>query len=313
MFAQSSGETPLEEETKTFDGVNAIGTELSSGSKLAVGQNSLKSPTPITLQTFDNRQGGDPRFKPIGLRTVVELPLAQVNLSDPMIRTLFIYAPALEGAYETAVHPVQEVTISVGKGKEYVFLDSYIPDFPIIITPAIIESVLDIYPFRPKLLRISVQPVDAGDFFEFPAPDESSLSPRANEVFVQAQTDEPTVVFEETKTIGTEVVDEKRRGGEINISNLDLIPCTARNGFCNYAVGVYSGALNKESNVTLRIIANQQSSFSGQEAIGHQVLVELPLKSLTLDTSVPVVSLFAPTFPGAYEANISLVAAEVQI
>ncbi len=314
MPAQSSGETPLEEETKTFDGVNAIGTELSSGSKLAVGQNSLKSPTPITLQTFDNRpEGGDPRFKPIGLRTVVELPLAQVNLSDPMIRTLFIYAPALEGAYETSVQPVQEVTISVGKGKEYVFLDSYIPDFPVIITPAIIESVLDIYPFRPKLLRISVQPVDARDFFEFPTPDESSLSLRADEVFVQAQTHTPAVIFEETKTFGTEIVDGKHRGGEINIPNLDLIPCTARNGFCDYAVGVYSGAFNRESNVTLRVIANQQPSFSGQEAIGHQVSAELPWESLTLDTSVSVMTLFAPTFPGVYEENLGFIAAEVQI
>ena len=314
MLAQSSGETPLEEETKTFDGVNAIGTELSSGSKLAVGQNSLKSPTPITLQTFDKRpEGGDPRFKPIGLRTVVELPLAQVNLSDPMTETLFIYAPALKGAYETAVHPVQEVTISVGKGKEYVFLDSYIPDFPVIITPAIIESVLDIYPFRPKLLRISVQPVDARDFFEFPAPDESSQSLRANEVFVQAQPDNPTVVFEETKTIGAEVIDGKHKGGGITIPNPDLDPCTARTDFCDYSVALYRGALGEEVDVILRVIANQQPTFSGQEAIGHQVLVELPLKSLTLDTSVTVMRLFAPTFPDAYEENLGFIAAEVQI
>ena len=180
---QPSAETPLEEQTKTFDGVNAIGIELSNGSKLAVGQNSLKSPTPLTLKTFDNRpEGGDPRFKPIGLRTVVEVPLAQVNLSDPMTKTLFIYAPALEGAYETAAHPVQEVTIGVGDGKEYVLLDSYIPNFAVIITPAIIESVLGAYPPRPETLRVSVQPVDAGDFFRSPAPDNfgTDNSPRNN-------------------------------------------------------------------------------------------------------------------------------------
>ena len=185
---QSSVETPLEEQTKTFDGVNAIGIELSNGSKLAVGQNSLKSPTPLTLKTFNNRpEGGDPRFKPIGLRTVVEVPLAQVNLSDPMNQTLFVYAPAFEGAYETAVHPVQEVTIEVGAGKEYVFLDNYIPNFAVIITPAIIESVLGAYPPRPEMLRVSVQPVDAGDFFELPAPDDSGTdnSPRDNRLQTQ--------------------------------------------------------------------------------------------------------------------------------
>lgn len=160
-------EVPLEEETKTFDGVTPIGTALASGSKLSVGVGSLKSPTPITLKTFKNRPGvGAPRSKAIGLRTVAEVPFSQLDLSNPMTDSLAIWAPAFEGVYKKADHPVQEVAISLDGGKEYVFLDSYISDFPVILTPAILEVVTGRLPFRSLFrrgtLRVSVQPIDAG-------------------------------------------------------------------------------------------------------------------------------------------------------
>ena len=103
---------PLEE-TKTF-GATPTAIELYSGSKMAVGTDSLKSPTPITLKTFNNRPaGGAPRSKAIGLRTVAEVPFSRLDFSNPMTKSLFIYAPAFEGAYEKADHPVQEVAISL--------------------------------------------------------------------------------------------------------------------------------------------------------------------------------------------------------
>lgn len=106
---QNAGEVPLEEEVKTFDGETPIGIALPSGSKLNVGVGSLKSPTPITLKTFENRpEGGAPRSKAIGLRTVVELPFSQLDLSNPMTDSLAVWAPAFAGAYESADHPVQE-------------------------------------------------------------------------------------------------------------------------------------------------------------------------------------------------------------
>ena len=162
----SADDVPLEEETKTF-GATPTAIELDSGSKLAIGTGSLKSPTPITLMTFKNRPvGGAPRSKAIGLRTVAEVPFSRLDLSNPMTKSLFIYAPAFEGTYESADHPVQEVTISLNGGKEYVFLDSYIPDFPVILTPAILEVVTGRSPFRSLFrrgtLRVSVQPIDAG-------------------------------------------------------------------------------------------------------------------------------------------------------
>ena len=157
-----SSETPLEEETQTF-GIAPLATEFLNGSAVAVGTGSLKSPTPITLKTFENRpEGGAPRSKAIGLRTVVELPFSQLDLSNPMTKSLFIYAPAFEGAYKSADHPVQEVTISLSDGKEYVFLDSYIPDFPGLLTPAILEVVTGVFSSRSGMLRVSVQPIDAG-------------------------------------------------------------------------------------------------------------------------------------------------------
>ena len=83
-----------------------------------------------------------------------------------MTESFFIYAPAFEGAYESADHPVQEVSISLDGGKEYVFLDSYIPNFAVVITPAILEVVTGRLPFRSLFrrgtLRVSVQPIDAG-------------------------------------------------------------------------------------------------------------------------------------------------------
>lgn len=155
-------DVPLEEETKTF-GAAPVETTLPSGSKLAVGIGSLKSPTPITLKTFNNRpEGGAPRSKAIGLRTVAEVPFSQLDLSNPMTKSFVIWAPAFKGAYESADHPVQEVAISVNGGKEYVFLDNYIPDFAVIITPAVLEVVTSIFPFRRGTLRVSVQPIDAG-------------------------------------------------------------------------------------------------------------------------------------------------------
>lgn len=158
---------PLEEEIKIFDGKTPNAIELARGSAVAVGTGSLKSSTSIALRTFENRpEGGLPRSKIIGLRTVVELPFSQLDLSNPMTKSLFIYAPAFKGAYESADHPVQEVAISLNGGKEYVFLDSYIPDFPVIITPAILEVVIGRFPFRSPFrrgtLRVSVQPIDAG-------------------------------------------------------------------------------------------------------------------------------------------------------
>ena len=79
-----------------------------------------------------------------------------------MTENFFIYAPASEGAYEKADHPVQEVAISLDGGKEYVFLDSYIPDLPVILTLAILEVVTSTFSFRRGTLRVSVQPIDAG-------------------------------------------------------------------------------------------------------------------------------------------------------
>ena len=156
-------EVPLEEETRTFDGKTPIAIELDSGSKLAVGIGSLKSPTPITLKTFENRPaGGAPRSKAIGLRTVVEVPFSQLDLSNLMTESFFIYAPAFKGAYKGADHPVQEVAVSLNGGKEYVFLDSYIPDFAVVITPAILEAVTGTFSFRRGTLRVLVQPIDAG-------------------------------------------------------------------------------------------------------------------------------------------------------
>ena len=151
------------EEVKTFDGRTPVGIALPSGSKLSVGSGSLKFPTPIILKTFDNRpEGGAPRSKAIGLRTVVEVPFSQLDLSNPVTKSFAIWAPAFEGAYESADHPVQEVAISLAGGKEYVFLDSYIPDFAVIITPAVLEVVTSIFPNRSGVLEVSVQPIDAG-------------------------------------------------------------------------------------------------------------------------------------------------------
>lgn len=156
---QAPDEIPLEQEVKTFTGTNPIGIALPSGSKLAVGRGSLKSPTPIALKTFDNRpEGGAPRSTAIGLRVVVELPFSQLDLSNPMTQSLFVYAPAFDGAYESADHPVQEVAISLGGGKEYVFLDSYIPDFPVILTPAILEVVTSIFSDALGCLRCRFSP-----------------------------------------------------------------------------------------------------------------------------------------------------------
>jgi hypothetical protein len=142
---------------------------------------------------------------------------------------------------------------------------------------------------------------------------DDAATARLDSVLVSQQPNDPNVLCEQTTTFGAEVIDGKRRGGEINISNPDLDPCTARSGYCSYGVGVYTGALSEEANVTLRVTANRQSTFSGQEAVGNEVSAELPIEALTLDNATTVLRMFAPTFPNAYEANLGFIAAEVQI
>jgi hypothetical protein len=136
---------------------------------------------------------------------------------------------------------------------------------------------------------------------------------RLDSVLVSQQPNDPNVLFEQMTTFGAEVIDGKHRGGDIIIPNPSFDPCTAKSGFCNYATSIYRGALNRAADATLRVTANRQTTFSGQEAVGNEVSAELPLEALTLNKSTTVLVLFAPTFPDAYEANLGFIAAEVQI
>jgi hypothetical protein len=138
----------------------------------------------------------------------------------------------------------------------------------------------------------------------------------ARDSFIQAQEGsqmDSSILYETIRTIGTESVDGKHIGGDVIISNPDLFPCTAKSNFCNYATTIYTGALNKEVQVKLTVLVNQPTSYKGRTAIGNETAVELPFTALTLDNSITVMRMFAPTFKGAYEANISYVSAEVTI
>jgi hypothetical protein len=133
-------------------------------------------------------------------------------------------------------------------------------------------------------------------------------------VLVQAQDPSSTnVLYEAKQVIGTEVIDGKHKGGGVHIPNPDLVPCTAQSNYCDYASSIYRGALNREVQVKLTVLANQTTSYESNTPIGNETAVELPFNALTLDNSITVMRMFAPTFKGAYEANMSYVSAEVTI
>jgi hypothetical protein len=140
-----------------------------------------------------------------------------------------------------------------------------------------------------------------------------SVQTQFGSVLVQAQEDNSNVIYEAKQTIGTEVIDGKLAGGEIIIANPELTPCTARSKFCDYGVGIYTGSLNVQSEVKLQVVKDVPTSYKGNTAIGNETAVELPFTALTLDSSRTVAVILAPTFKGAYEANISYVSAEVTI
>jgi hypothetical protein len=121
------------------------------------------------------------------------------------------------------------------------------------------------------------------------------------------------VLYEVMQTMGKEIIDGQHRGGGIGIPNPELNPCTARNGYCEYATSIYRGALKAETEVKLRVTKNIQTSYKGRVAIGNETSVELSFSALSLDSSVPVMTIFSPTFKGTYEANIRYVSAEVTI
>ena len=131
------------------------------------------------------------------------------------------------------------------------------------------------------------------------------------EVLVRVQEDE--VLYEVQQTMGSRIIDGQYQGDGIGIPNPDLDPCTAKNGYCEYATSIYRGALTGETEVKLQVVKDVQTSFGGWRAIGNETAVELPFPSLSLDSSTPIMSVFAPTFKGAYEANIRSVKAEVSI
>ncbi len=168
---EGNQEQPLEEGSEVFDGVNPIGLELPSGAKLGVGSGGLISPTEITLKVFEDRpEGRDPRFAPIGDRVVVELPFSQIDLSDLSTRVLFIWAPADLDAYENAFRPLQEVSVLLGDGQEYTFLDHYGHSWAVKLTAGILKSIFREFP-EPIILRVSVQPVDAKEWYRDISPD----------------------------------------------------------------------------------------------------------------------------------------------
>ena len=169
-LTQSSVETPLEEQTKTFGGLYAIRIELSNGSKLAVGQNSLKSPTPLRVKTFNNRpEGGDPRFKPIGLRTVVQVHATVRAFVGSDESCIICLCSSLRGRLRDGCPSRSRSHYRARRWhKSTCFWTTTSRTLPSSSRQPVIESVLGAYLLRPETLRVSVQPVDAGDFSSCP-------------------------------------------------------------------------------------------------------------------------------------------------
>ena len=78
--------------------------------------------------------------------------------------------PADPKLKQDAYRILQEVSITLDDGTEYVYLDQYGDQWAVKITPAILAPIFTDFP-TPDILKVSVQPVDAKGWYRELAPD----------------------------------------------------------------------------------------------------------------------------------------------
>jgi hypothetical protein len=134
-------------------------------------------------------------------------------------------------------------------------------------------------------------------------------------VQVQAQnSNEPKVIFEETRTVGSEIVDGKRRGVSVFIDNPDYaVTCPANSGNCQYGTGISRGILTRETKFKVQVIENIKSLHGDFTPIGNQVVIEVPFGAIDISTDKIAFQFLAPSFPGKYEKDYAASITEITI
>ena len=135
-----------------------------------------------------------------------------------------------------------------------------------------------------------------------------------NEVRVEVSSQSEKVLFSESKHLPKDKVSGDFTGSVL-IKNPDYSEeeCPYSGAACDYAVGVFKGVLKSDATLNVSVVESPETSLKGLVPIGHRLVMELPLSSVSLDAARPVIAIISPSFPGAYEDAVGNAFAEISI
>ncbi len=132
-----------------------------------------------------------------------------------------------------------------------------------------------------------------------------------SEVSVLTNQDTENMIHEAAETFGTEVIDSRRKGGEIVIPS--GIIC-ANKTFCDYGRSLYRGALSKEAVVHYQVVDSPPYN-PVTKALGYKSIITLDLAAVNISKAQEdFLAVVTPTFDEeTFRLNPNSVSAEMII
>ena len=132
-----------------------------------------------------------------------------------------------------------------------------------------------------------------------------------SETLVQANQSAENMIHEAAETFGTEVIDSRRKGGEIVIPS--GIIC-ANKTFCEYGMSLYRGALSKEAVVHYQVVDSPPYN-PVTKALGYKSVITLDLAAVNISKAQEdFLAVVTPTFDEeTFRLNPNSVSAEMII